>query len=120
MSHINTHTLTCPHCGKSAAQTVWDSVNVTLEPDVKERILAGHFFEFFCLDCGYHAPLLHPCLYHDMEQKLLIWYLPDGLEPEQAQQAVAALEPVRQALEPGVPATPGALPGAAGRKNPPV
>lgn len=76
MSKQSTQKITCPKCGLEQEAKIWDSINVTLNPEVKQKILDGSFFQFRCSKCGYTAPLAYPCLYHDMEQGLLIWLLP--------------------------------------------
>ena len=46
MSRNHIEKVTCPGCGKEADFTVWDSVNTTLEPDLKEKVLTGDLFKF--------------------------------------------------------------------------
>ena len=53
MSRNHIEKVTCPGCGKEADFTVWDSVNTTLEPDLKEKVLTGDLFKFTCPECGH-------------------------------------------------------------------
>lgn len=76
MSKKSTQKITCPKCGHEQEEVIWDSVNVTIDPEAKQKIKDGNFFTFHCAQCGYEAPLAYPCLYHDMEQGLLAWLLP--------------------------------------------
>lgn len=77
MSLPQVQQLTCPHCKQSTEVTFWSSVNVTLEPQLKEKLLAGELFAQKCPNCGEVARLDYPMLYHDMEKKLLIFYVRD-------------------------------------------
>lgn len=43
----------CPGCGKKQKFTCWRSVNVTLDPDLKQRILDGSLVSFECKACGH-------------------------------------------------------------------
>lgn len=49
MSLNQTETVECPKCGKKSPFTVWNSVNVTLDPSVKQDVLSGKIFLFHCV-----------------------------------------------------------------------
>jgi hypothetical protein len=73
MSKINRAKVTCPKCNKEVDVEIWDSVNVTLDPEAKERILAKEFFLHKCPFCGSGISLNYQCLFHDMDKKLMIF-----------------------------------------------
>ena len=72
MSKIRTIKLTCPECGEEFDFDVYESVNVTLDPDLKEKVLDGGIFSASCPKCGHTETLVHPFLYHDMDRKFMI------------------------------------------------
>jgi hypothetical protein len=49
---------------------VWDTVNVTLNPELKGQLLEGEPNCFTCRICGSSGWVLAPLLYHDMERRL--------------------------------------------------
>jgi hypothetical protein len=56
----------------------YDSVNVSLNSDYKERLINGELTIFTCHKCEYQVEMVYPILYHDMENKLMIYLDPDG------------------------------------------
>lgn len=77
MSKIIEEKVICPKCGKEQIVKRYESVNVTLEPELKEVIKSGYFFAFTCEECGVKIPMLYSCLYHDMENKKMVWLVPN-------------------------------------------
>jgi ribosomal protein S27E len=68
----------CTSCGHLFKTIYWDSLNVTLDPKEKEKILAGTFFDIYCPKCKTKIVALYPMLYHDMRQKFQIWIIYDN------------------------------------------
>lgn len=78
MTKQSTEELACPECDLEQLFSVYDSVNVTLCPDLKKQLKDGDLTVFTCDACGYQAEMVYPMLYHDMEKKLMIYMDPDG------------------------------------------
>lgn len=76
MSKISSHQITCPSCGGTGSFKRWDSVNVDLNPEMKERAMNGSIFTWTCPHCGESFTVPYATLYHDMKRKLMIYYLP--------------------------------------------
>ena len=76
MSSRSSKNVACPKCEKEQSVTVWDSVNATRDPGLREGILHGGINEFKCSDCGHEAFLLVPLLYHDMRRDFCVQYYP--------------------------------------------
>lgn len=72
MSLPRNEKITCPQCGKEAVVRIWSSVNVTLDPEMKEHVLDGSLFDWTCPVCGYQARLGYSLLYHDMEHHFML------------------------------------------------
>jgi hypothetical protein len=53
--------------------TVWNSINVTLDPSLRDRLIDGSLSRFVCGRCGAEAEVNHDLLYHDMERRLMIF-----------------------------------------------
>jgi len=73
MSRSHQKTISCPNCGEQRGFTVWDSINVTVDPNLKQSLLNGELTTFVCNRCGEGANVTYDLLYHDMEKSLAIW-----------------------------------------------
>ena len=51
MSLPSTVSVTCPKCGQDGQMTVWSSVNISLDPEMKEKILDQSLFLYTCNQC---------------------------------------------------------------------
>jgi len=60
---------------------LWQSINVTLAPSLKEKLKSGELTTFECQRCGRKTEVLYSLLYHDMAKRLMIWLLPEGQLP---------------------------------------
>lgn len=76
--------LKCPECGKIQMVEVWSSINVTLDPGLKEELFKATINVFDCKACDFKMLLPVPLLYHDMTLKYSIQYVPfeNTSEPE--------------------------------------
>ena len=72
MSMHNEEMIKCESCGAESPFMFHQSVNVSLDPQDKERVLNGSIWAFKCPKCGNETTILYPMLYHDMEKKLMI------------------------------------------------
>ena len=79
MSKQSQHEIECPECGKAQIVSVWDSVNVTLDPSLRDRLFKGEINQFKCDDCDFMSFINMDFLYHDMERKFAVQYYPEGL-----------------------------------------
>jgi hypothetical protein len=87
-------TLTCP-CGEAFTATVYSAVNVTLEPRLLYRLLAGQLNVATCPNCGRQAETAQPFVYHDMRRGIFAYVYPHSdVEPEDRD---TLLESVRRA-----------------------
>ena len=76
MSSMSSHVLKCPQCGKEQETILWDSINITLDPDLKKKLFAAEINSFECKKCGNKAFVNAPLLYHDMTLQFCVWYYP--------------------------------------------
>lgn len=78
----------CPLCGAEQQFRMYPSVNVTVNPELKEKILDHTLPVMTCRSCGEKTMVFYHLLYHDVSRRLAVWlvYPPgEGLsENEQA------------------------------------
>ena len=80
-------TLACP-CGTEFTATIYHSVNVTLEPRLLYRLLAGQLNVATCPNCGRQVQTAQPFVYHDMKRELFAYVYPHSDVPEEERDAV--------------------------------
>lgn len=80
----------CTACGRAHEITVPGGINVAEEPELKARVKDGSLFVWDCPDCGTANLARCQTLYHDPDQRLMVWLLPDGALPESRLEAVEA------------------------------
>ena len=57
----------CPNCNHEQELHVTPTVNVTVDPDMKEKVLSGELFLFTCENCGFSGYAGFPFIYEDKE-----------------------------------------------------
>lgn len=74
MSLFRNIKITCPDCNTEGDYTVWDSVNVDLDPKLKTKVMDGSLFTWVCPNCkkSFHAP--YSFLYHDMTHNFMVQF----------------------------------------------
>lgn len=72
MSKLRTIKLTCPNCGEEFKFDLYDSVNVSINPELKNKVIDGSIFVSICPKCSHVEVLLHPLLYHDVKNNYMI------------------------------------------------
>lgn len=80
MSSISTKPFTCSKCGYKGKIKMYDSVNVTLDPKLRERVLSGEIFGWTCPKCEEVLSVRHNLLYHDMHNEFQVYYSPTECE----------------------------------------
>lgn len=63
----------CIRCGSLQTITVHDSINVREEPALKAEVLDGSAFVWECTQCGARNLVRSQTLYHDPDERLMIW-----------------------------------------------
>lgn len=66
----------CPMCGELGKAKIYTSVNVTVNPEFRDKVLGGELFSWNCPSCGYNARLTYPILYNDMKNRFMIYLIP--------------------------------------------
>jgi len=68
--------LDCPKCGERNSVTLYDSINVSEDPNLKEKLFEGEINSFKCEKCQEKVFVQIPLLYHDMDKHFLVQYYP--------------------------------------------
>lgn len=63
----------CSHCGEKHNVEVYNSINVSLDASLKEKVLDGSLFMWECPHCGTTNLIQGRPLYHDPAERLMIW-----------------------------------------------
>ena len=71
-------TIKCPNCAREAEFKTWSSLNVTLDPLEKKRLISRELFQFKCPGCSTVTDIVYPMLYHDMTGHQMIFLIPDA------------------------------------------
>lgn len=68
----------CHKCGCEHKLHIYKSINSAADPQLKASLLDGSLFLWECPACGERNLVSYECLYHDPDQKIMIWMLPSG------------------------------------------
>lgn len=77
MSKIVGTEIPCPDCKNIQTCSVYHSINIKLNPELKEKFMSGDWNIFRCKICKYTTPISSNMMYHDMDNKFVISYVPD-------------------------------------------
>jgi len=76
MTKISKTTTYCGKCNNEINIDYYDSVNVTVNPELKGKVLKGEINSGVCSKCGTTNQIVGPFLYHDIVIKLMVWVYP--------------------------------------------
>ncbi|MCR5560807.1 MAG: CpXC domain-containing protein [Bacteroidales bacterium] len=76
----------CRKCGAEEEIPVYNIVNASENPELKQQLLEGKLFLWDCRRCGTSNLVKYPLLYHDPARKILLW-LTDGVPEVETQMA---------------------------------
>ena len=88
MSIINEALAPCTKCGQQHKVTVYRSINISENPELKAKVTDGSLFLWECPHCGQVNLAKYETLYHDPAAKLMVWLIPSGEISETQMQAI--------------------------------
>ena len=88
MSIINEALAPCSKCGQQHKVTVYKSINISDNPELKDKVRSGELFLWECPHCGQVNLAKYETLYHDPAAKLMFWLIPSGEISESQMQAI--------------------------------
>ena len=74
MSDLSEAHITCPTCKKEFRFSFYTSVNVTLDPCLRETVLNGDVHRHACRECGQGIVMQTPLLYHDATRHFMVFF----------------------------------------------
>lgn len=77
-------TIECPYCDHKQEFESYENIELSQDKDIRTKILNEELFSFTCEDCGKKAIIAFPCLFSDMDKKMLIWLIGDYTEDQKA------------------------------------
>jgi hypothetical protein len=95
MSKFTLERLSCPRCSHVQEVPTWDSINVTLNPQLKVDLFANKINTTTCNNCQYHSMIGKDLLYHDMQMRVIIF------EQYSSHNIMDQLETLKQHCAPG-------------------
>ena len=98
MSMVSTEKIICPVCKKESDFAVWQSLNAKLDPEAVPQLLDGSLFRFTCPHCGHQASVEYDLLYHDMDNRAMIYYTEPMSRSSVKEQVLRAEEAVGATL----------------------
>ena len=88
MSIISQALAPCSKCGQQQPVTVYRSINISENPELKDKVRDGSLFRWECPHCGQVNLARYETLYHDPAAKLMVWLIPEGEISEPQMQAI--------------------------------
>jgi hypothetical protein len=77
MSAQKTYNIRCPQCGHEQKVDLYDSINVTQQPELKAALFENRLNRVVCGSCEASFRIDKPLLYHDPNRNILIHWMPD-------------------------------------------
>jgi hypothetical protein len=78
MSAQKTYNIRCPKCGHEQKVELYDSINVTQQPELKVALFENRLNRILCKSCETSFRIDKPLLYHDPSRNILIHWMPDA------------------------------------------
>ena len=88
MSIIKEASAPCSKCGEKQVIRIYRSINVSEDPQLKEKVRNGSLFLWECPHCGQVNLAKYETLYHDPAARLMVWLLPEGEISQEQMKAI--------------------------------
>jgi hypothetical protein len=70
---------------------IWPTLNISLDPEMKEKLLDQSLFRYTCERCHHVAHVFFRILYHDMDTHTMIWLVEPDAATNEIQQVLTTL-----------------------------
>ena len=67
----------CPNCEHEITMNLNEFVDVSTDPEFKEKIMNGEFFLIKCPECGDETLVEYPVMYMDPDKKMTNYMEPE-------------------------------------------
>ena len=82
MTQISNVEIKCT-CGNLVNLELFESVNVTVSPELISKVINREINNYECKKCGQKDELFHQFLFVDLEKKIWLWCYPESLRNEE-------------------------------------
>lgn len=72
MSQMKSIKLKCSKCGEEFDFPIYETINVTENPELKKNIISKEIFKAYCPKCGEIHRINYPVIYADEQKKILV------------------------------------------------
>lgn len=76
MSIVKKVAVLCPSCQLENIVSIWESLNVALDPEAKKSLLEGSLNTYQCKACEQKVLVPVPFMYHDMDRQICVQFYP--------------------------------------------
>jgi hypothetical protein len=76
MTQRKTYEICCPDCGRAQQVELYESINVSEAPELKEQLLQNQVNTVACEACEFNFRVEKPLLYHDSERGFMVYWIP--------------------------------------------
>ncbi len=80
MSRSKKYNISCPSCGLQQEVELYEAVNVSTDPHLKDALMKNFLNRVECPDCAANFRVDMPLLYSDPEHNILIHWMPETEE----------------------------------------
>jgi hypothetical protein len=104
MSAQKTYPIRCPQCRHEQKVELYESINVTQQPELKVALFENRLNRIVCGSCEASFRIDKPLLYHDPERNILIHWMPDTVvsREEILDEFDKSMEELRAVLPPDI------------------
>lgn len=74
MSKVHKEKIECIHCKAKRMFDIWDSMNVNLDPELREKVFNDEVFLYTCPKCDHQTVVPYGTLYHDVKHRFLLFF----------------------------------------------
>jgi transcription elongation factor Elf1 len=78
MSQKSTYQINCPQCGQMQDVELFDAINVSEHPDLRQKLMTNQLQMVTCEYCEFQFSVDKPLLYHDTDNHFMIYWIPSG------------------------------------------
>lgn len=80
MSIKNIYPIRCPKCKAELEAELYDSINVTDAPALRDQLMANELNAVECIHCGFKFRVDKRLLYNDPERRVMVFWFPGNEE----------------------------------------
>ena len=106
MSESVTKSVICPKCRQQSSTNILISANTTEDADIRKNVLDESVFRWKCAKCGFNTRFQHPFLYNDIENKFMIYFIPQverqRVVDQKLEQQYSDLSDIRKRIVPDI------------------